>query len=71
MFNITVNVLHVDSENSVVTTSPYDHASEYEVNIGLVLQYHFVGLDKVPNSVSVPTGNGIHLKGTSYNTVVT
>ena len=47
LFKVTINVIHA-SEHSCVTAStpPVDSASESEINLGLVMQFHFVGLDK-------------------------
>ena len=47
MFHVTINVVHARQSGCVVSvTSPVDDESDYEINIGLVMQYHFVCLDK-------------------------
>ena len=47
VFNVAVNVL--SSENlGMLRITPMNASVEHEVYIGLILQYHYVGLDKVP-----------------------
>ena len=47
MFHVTINAVHARQSCSTVSvTSPVDDKSNYEINIGLVMQYHFVGLNK-------------------------
>ena len=47
MFNVTINVIHARPQAcSAASTSPNDSQATSEVNLGLLLQYHFVGLDK-------------------------
>ena len=53
MLNITVKILQVTCNNTVLVTTVFPRnntATSVTVHIGLVLQYHFVGLD--PISVS-------------------
>ena len=48
MFGITINVLHATKQTcTVITNTPSSGVSTTEVNIGLILQYHYLGLDKV------------------------
>ena len=47
MFHVTINVVHARQHScTVATTPPVDNQSICEVNLGLAMQYHFVGLDK-------------------------
>ena len=48
MFNVTINVVHARQRAcTVATTSPADNeATNCEIDLGLLMQYHFVGLDK-------------------------
>ena len=47
MFHVTVNVVQARQHGCTVSvTSPVDNHSTCEINLGLVMQYHFVGLDK-------------------------
>ena len=47
MFNVTINVVHARQHAcTVATTSPTDNGATSEINLGLLIQYHFVGLDK-------------------------
>ena len=63
VFNVAVNVL--SSENSsMIRVVPMNTSVEHEVNVGLILQYHYVGLDKVshgsmctPNSTTANPTN--------------
>ena len=46
MFNATINVVHARPQAcSVATTSPTGSQATFEINLGLLMQYHFVGLD--------------------------
>ena len=48
-FNIAINVL--SSENaSMIRVVPMNASVEHEVYIGLIMQYHYVGLDKVSHN---------------------
>ena len=49
MFNITINVLSTQN-STMIPIVPMSHASEHTLYIGLLMQYHYVGLDKVPNN---------------------
>ena len=46
VFNIAVNVLSSENLN-MIRVEPMNASVEHEVYIGLVLQYHYVGLDKL------------------------
>ena len=47
MFHVTINVVHARQHScTVAITPPVDNQSNGEVNLGLAMQYHFVGLDK-------------------------
>ena len=47
MFHVTINVVHARQHScTVATTPPVDNQSNCEVNLGLAMQYHIVGLDK-------------------------
>ena len=47
MFHVTINVVHARQRDCTVSiTPPVDSQSNCELNLGLVMQYHFVGLDK-------------------------
>ncbi len=57
MFSVTINVHHANEQTcTVVVRTPTNSVSTSEVNIGLILQYHFVGLDRL-NSVSPQTSS--------------
>ena len=43
MFSVTVNVL-----SSHYPVTPSNHCAGKEVFVGLIMQYHYVGLDKIP-----------------------
>ena len=46
MFNVTIDVVHARPQAcSVATTSPTGSQATFEINLGLLMQYHFVGLD--------------------------
>ena len=56
MFSITINVLSVTSQYSnTVAMTPMSGVSYNEINIGLVMQYHFVALVKSTATSSVDT----------------
>ncbi len=47
MFHVTVNVVQATQSSCTVSiTSPVNAESNFEINLGLIMQYHFVGLDK-------------------------
>ena len=47
IFNVTINVVHARQlACNVITTSPADGQVTCKVNLGLLMQYHYVGLDK-------------------------
>ncbi len=47
MFHVTINVVQATQCGCTLSiTSPVNDTSNYEINLGLVMQYHFVGLDK-------------------------
>ena len=50
MFNIKVNILHTMGR-SVVAVSPTSGSCQYTVNVGLILEQHYVGLD-IPSDVA-------------------
>ena len=49
MFNININVLSTQTP-TMIPNVPMSDASQYEVYVGLIMQYHYVGLDKVPSN---------------------
>ena len=54
MLGITVEVMQVACNyDTVVTVSPTCGSSSHKVYVGLVLQYHYVGLDPISNTSSV------------------
>ena len=56
MFHVTINVVHARQRDCTVSiTPPVDSQSNCELNLGLVMQYHFVGLDK--QEIVVPHDN--------------
>ena len=56
MFHVTINVVHARQHDCTVSiTPPVDSQSNCELNLGLVMQYHFVGLDK--QEIVVPHDN--------------
>ncbi len=59
MFHVTVNVVQATQSSCTVSiTSPVNAESNFEINLGLIMQYHFVGLDKQVIPVS-PNDRGI------------
>ena len=46
MFHVTINVVHARQHDCTVSITPPDSQSICELNLGLIMQYHFVGLDK-------------------------
>ena len=74
MFNVTINVSHATEQACTVTTNtPTDNASNIEMNIGLVMQYHYVGLDKL-NTTSPTVGSHSNspnnTSGNSHDTIL-
>ena len=64
MFNVTINVIHARPQAcSAASTSPNDSHVTSEVNLVLLMQYHFVGLDK---QVQVAT-NTVHSSNQQTN----
>ena len=51
MLSVTINVLSMHNP-SIVSVTPSSSASRGNIYLGLVQQYHYVGLDKVPSSSS-------------------
>ena len=53
MFNVTVNVLSSHNPNmiEILPRSYIKHASQGEVYVGLIMQYHYVGLNQMPMDV--------------------
>ena len=62
VFNVAINILSSEHSN-VIRNVPRSGNVEHEVYIGLILQYHYVGLDKLvdasglDNSTTDSTGN--------------
>ncbi len=47
MFHVTINVVHARQSGCTVSvTSPVNDESDCEINLGLIMQYYFIGLDK-------------------------
>ena len=46
MLSVTINVL--SSHYPVYSVTPRNHCADNEVFVGLIMQYHYVGLDKIP-----------------------
>ena len=45
--HVTINVVHAIQRDCTVSITPsVDSQSNCELNLGLIMQYHFVGLDK-------------------------
>ena len=66
MFHVTINVVHARQCNCTVSiTPPVDSQSNCELNLGLVMQYHFVGLDK--QEIVMPHDNGNPNITNNYN----
>ena len=61
MLNITVSVLTTQNP-SVTPIVPTSGTSENSVYIGLIMQYHYVGLDKVPitDETTINIGDPLH-----------
>ena len=56
MFHVTINVVHARQRDCTISiTPPVDSRSNCELNLGLVMQYHFVVLDK--QEIVVPHDN--------------
>ena len=52
MLSVTINVL--SSHYPSLSVTPSDHCSVNEVFVGLIMQYHYVGLDKMPVQPAQP-----------------
>ncbi len=55
MLNVTIKVVHATQSGSTVSvTNPVNDERYCEINLGLIMQYHLVGLDKqvIPVSTS-------------------
>ena len=52
IFNVTINLLHVrvDKPGNTLNLTPSNSASTHELDIALVMQFHFVALDKIEAS---------------------
>ena len=46
MLGVTINVL--SSHYPMYSVTPRNHCADNEVLVGLIMQYHYVGLDKMP-----------------------
>ena len=46
MLSVTINVL--SSHYPMYAVTPRNHCADNEVFVGLIMQYHYVGLDKIP-----------------------
>ena len=46
MFSVTIHVL--SSHHPVYSVTPRNHCATNEVFVGLIMQFHYVGLDKIP-----------------------
>ena len=46
MLSVTINVL--SSHYPMYSVTPNNHCAAKEVFVGLIMQYHYVGLDKIP-----------------------
>ncbi len=47
MFHVTINVVQATQSGCTLSiTGPVNDTSNCEINLGLIMQYHFVGLDK-------------------------
>ena len=47
MFHVTINIVHARQRDCTVSITPHvDSQSNCELNLSLVMQYHFVGLDE-------------------------
>ena len=46
MLSVTINVL--SSHYPMYSVTPNNHCAINEVFVGLIMQYHYVGLDKIP-----------------------
>ena len=56
MLSVTINVL--SSHYPTYSVTPRNHCADKEVFVGLIMQYHYVGLDKIPEqpqpTVAIP-----------------
>ena len=50
VFNIAVNVFSSENPNNMITVVPMNTSAQHEVYIGLTMQYHYVGLDKISHN---------------------
>ena len=50
VFNIAVNVFSSENPNNMITVVPMNTSAQHEVYIGLIMQYHYVGLDKISHN---------------------
>ena len=56
MFYVTINVVHARQRDCTLSiTPPVHNQSNCELNLGVVMKYHFVGLDK--QEIVVPHDN--------------
>ena len=69
IFNVTINVAHARQHTyTVVTTSPLDSQATCEVNLGLLMQHHYVGLDKLnPEQIAMSSQEDINRIRDSIN----
>ena len=64
------NVFRATEQACTVTTNtPTDNASNIEVNIGIVMQYHYVGLDTTGPTVGSHSNSPTDASGNSHDTV--
>ena len=74
IFSVTINVYAANEQRcNVLTVKPQNGSTLFEVNIGLILQWHFVGLDVVPklNEPTISLGSSATTQGISTDTVDT
>ena len=59
MLGVTVKVLHVNNNSDVttITVCPSSGTSNYTVNVALMLQFHYVGLDPISNRTTYASVN--------------
>ena len=72
MFHVTINVVHARQRDCTVSiTPPVDSQSNCELNLGLIMQYHFVGLDKqeivTPHDNENPNTTNHYIEQTTPN----
>ena len=70
IFNVTVNVLSSQNPNmiSILPRSYIKHATQGEVYVGLIMQYHYVGLDHIPMDVETNDNIVANLVATTCTT---